>query len=252
MAVRDRIALFKGYQAVNAAAASVGMSRIYAFESTTEPAGIKDLEHRYIYVNEAYRELLRLPLTYDVTGKTFQELTGLESEFSDNIRKHENLVMRDKKASFAREFFPFGTFEHHVPYFFYRIPHMSDAGHVTAIEFFAVSWHEFSGMYHQGSDSPVQDHKLLTPYSLLTDKQWSALYLYCTGLTVKEIANTLGISLSGVRKRIDRGAEITLSHLQLDTNTEIMPEIVKLGWLNFTPPELSDGIQQFTIYHPTS
>lgn len=248
MAVGDRIALFKGYQAVNDAAASIEMSRIYFYESNSEPCGIKDLDLRFIYANEAYRETLSLPLDYDVTGKTFEEMTGKDDSFTESLRAHELKVIQDKRGSFAREFMQFGNIKHPIPYVFLRTPYLSEIDVVSAIEFYAISWHKFSIMQHQDPNILIHDGKRLTPYDLLTDKQWSVLYMHCTGLLLKEIAEMKQVSISAIKKTIKRSTEIIQQCLQIDTDRNIVPIIINLGWMNFLPAEQLDSYQSFTVF----
>ncbi|MEJ5074859.1 PAS domain-containing protein [Enterobacter ludwigii] len=249
MAVGDRIDLFKRYQEHNVAAASVEMSRIYFYESTTEPCGIKDLDLRFIYANEAYRKILNLPLDYDVSGKTFEDMAGRNDEFTSNIRTHEQRVIAGKKASFAREFIDFENKMHPIPYVFLRTPYFSDVGTVSALEFYALSWHKFASMHHQDPDAIFRDGKLLNPYDMLTDKQWSVLYLHCTGLTLREIAESKSISHSAVKKSINRSTKIIQRNLQFDTTKNIIPELINLGWLAFLPADFISNYQQYTIYN---
>lgn len=248
MAVRDRIALFKGYQAVNDAAASISMSRIFFYESTTEPCGVKDLELRFIYANQAYRKSLNLPLDYDVTGKTFEEMTDEKIELTGGISRHEHQIITSRRASFAREFLASGQSQHPTPYVFLRTPHFAETGDVSALEFYAFSWHKFSSMHHHDPTILIKDGKLLTPYDLLTDKQWSALYLYCTGLSHKEIADLKSVSISAVKKSIKRSTEIIQQELQTDTNRSIVPTIINMGWMNFLPSEYINKYQSYTVY----
>ncbi|MFJ3459453.1 PAS domain-containing protein [Scandinavium goeteborgense] len=249
MAVRDRIALFKGYQAVNDAAASISMSRIFFYESTTEPCGAKDLDLRFIYANKAYRKSLNLPLNFDVTGKTFEEMTGENIALTGDISRHERQIITSARASFAREFLASGDASHPIPYVFLRTPHFSDSGDVSALEFYAFSWHKFSSMHHHDPTAIIKDGKLLTPYDLLTDKQWSALYLYCTGLCHKEIADLKAISVSAIKKSIKRSTEIVQHALQTDTSRSIVPTIINMGWMNFLPSDFIDKYQQYTVYN---
>lgn len=251
MAVGDRIALFKTYQAVNAAAASISMSRIHTYEATTEPCGAKDHNLRFIYANEPYRKALSLPLDYDVTGKTFEELSGLDNTLTESIRKHELQILRGSRASFAREFMRFGNDKHPTPYCFMRAPFFADSGDVIGIELFAITWHKFASMFHQDPTAAYKNGDLLSPYDLLTDRQWSILYLYCTWHSQREIAAKIGISETAVRNNIKKSIALIVKDLHIDTNKEIIGEIIKLGWLCYIPEEFIPEYQPYTTYEFT-
>ena len=251
MAAQDRIDLFlRSQENSSNNLPHVEVSRLYFYESSSDPWGIKDTRSRYIYVNAAYLELLNLPANFDITGKTFEDVSSNNAEFAKMLRKHEELVISKKRPYYSSEIGHFGKDQRLKPYIFERMPYFSGIDLVTGTEFHGIAWVKFA-LIHSSNEylgRELNSRTINIPTEFLTEREWEIMYLYCTGLTGPQVADYFKISLDRVKTVIQVTRKKIRDKLQIDTKNDLINTIIKLGWINYPPEYLLLENQGYRIY----
>lgn len=191
---------------------------IYSWERSKDPWGVKDYNYRFIYVNQAYLELLNLPNGYDVRGRKEDELRSIKSNLKDELSTHERMVVElgDRVTSLEVNFF--GKNKEMQPYFFDKSPLFNFNGDFLGVTIHGKKAEIYPVNLLLSDDSP----KLLyfdTPSSSFTKREWDVIFLLLRGFRYNLIAEELNLSVRTVRNNIQR--------LFVKTNVKSVDELMK-------------------------
>lgn len=176
---------------------------IYSWERSHDPWGAKDSDHRFIYANQAYLELLNLPNGCDIKGRLENELRSIKSNLKDEFSTHERMVEEcgDRVTSLEVNFF--GKNRELQPYFFDKIPLFSFNG-------------SFVGTIIHGRKAKIYSPDILItddlpnslyfemPVSSFTKREWDIAFFLLRGLSYNLIAKELNLSIRTVRNNVQR------------------------------------------------
>lgn len=201
------------------------------WENSNEPYGVKDLKSQFIYANQAFKDMLNLPLRFNLEGKLDSEMPAKTSEFADFFQQHDRIVEQTKKRISSLETHPFGREKLWQSYIFEKMPLYDENNEVAGTIFHARKPDFLPQLFLTNEQSSV----FLTPPDFkITHREWEVLFLYCHRLTHKYIANQLKISIRTVESHI----QSVKKKFNLGSKKEVIDFFYEHGWNNYIPPNL--------------
>lgn len=96
---------------------------LFLWDSSTEPWGVKDINSRYIYGNQAYYDLLNInPDDFSIIGLLDNELPSPIANFSTHFQQHDRQTIEKKDRLCSIEIHPYGKDQMMLPYYFDKYP----------------------------------------------------------------------------------------------------------------------------------
>lgn len=205
---------------------------IFCWEQLNEPCGVKDLQSRFVYANQAYLDLLALPSSFDVTGRLDSELPATTAEFSEQFQLHDRIVEKERQRKSSLEIHPFGRENALQAYFFDKIPFFNDEGNVVGTYFHGRrAEHLPLDFYLHTPGSPGSSLILTRPNDIFTDGEWNVIFFLLQGKTQKEIARFLNLSVGYVHNRIP----IIFEKIGVSSTRQLSEYCRCMGWNNYVP-----------------
>ncbi|MBK5145555.1 PAS domain-containing protein [Budviciaceae bacterium BWR-B9] len=170
---------------------------------SNEPWGIKDIESKFIYANNAFHDLLGLPKNFAITGLKDSDLPAPYSDFYMEYQSHEESVLKDKKLISSFEIKQYRKYGDIEPYLFDKFPLLDEEGNCNGIVFHGRKFIFFSIKSLLSNKLPYRLSSNI-PTSKYTHKEWMIIILMLNGFTIKSMVNYLVISDRTIRKRIER------------------------------------------------
>ncbi|AKH65225.1 MULTISPECIES: helix-turn-helix transcriptional regulator [Photorhabdus] len=169
------------------------------WDKSSELWFVKDREFRLIYGNKIFFKVNKLPKDFDVIGYSEKELMTPFRHFAHLFEEHDNKVLEHMQRISAIGIYPVGRSEQFRSYFYNKFPLMDEnnqcigvASHAREIEHFAMTHYIKHHML-----TPV---KFRPPNDILNEKEWVVIFLFCCGLSNKNIAVKMDISCRTVEK----------------------------------------------------
>lgn len=176
---------------------------INTWENLDEPYGVKDLQSRFVYANQAYYRLLDLPAGFDITGRYDSELPAPTSDFAAEFQAHDRLVETLKKRKSSLEIHEFGHDKRLSAYFFDKSPLYDEGDNVIGTIFHGRLAEHLSLRFYSTGGKP-ESIILTAPDGIFTDKEWELIFLLRQRHSLRECSGILGISQSAVDDRLRR------------------------------------------------
>ncbi|WP_039877585.1 PAS domain-containing protein [Photorhabdus temperata] len=203
---------------------------------------VKDREFRLIYANRAFIKVNKLPKDFDVIGHSEQELLTPFHHFVDLFEEHDRKVLTQMQRISSIGIYPFGKRERFRAYFYNKFPLMDEnnqcigiASHAREIEYFAIAHYIEHHIF-----TPV---KLKPPNNILRAKEWVVIFLFCCGLSNKDIAGEMGISCRTVEKHF----EFIHEKLSVGSAMELRLLCKENGYDLYIPPRYNKLIGYFLL-----
>ncbi|ERT12618.1 PAS domain-containing protein [Photorhabdus temperata subsp. temperata] len=160
---------------------------------------VKDKKLRLIYANNAFIKLNKLPEHVNVTGYTAKELPIPFNHLVHLFEEHDRKVLQTMQRISSIGAHLQSNSQQLKPYFCEKYPLMNEnnqcigiIGHIKEINHFSV--------HHYIKNDTIISVKLRPPNNILTEKEWTIIFLFCRGISSQCIANEMKISCRTVEK----------------------------------------------------
>ncbi|MBI6548798.1 helix-turn-helix transcriptional regulator [Xenorhabdus lircayensis] len=204
---------------------------------------VKDNDLRFIYANRVFIKLNNLPENFDVTGYTEKELPTPFNYPIHLFEKHDREVLQSMQRISSIGIY----FQHNnqqiKPYFCEKYPLMSENNQCIGIICHAKEMKHFS-VHHYIKDEISISINLSPPNNILTEKEWLIIFLFCRGISNRDIANELKISC----RTLERYFEIIYEKLSINSIIELKTLCERNNYDLYIPPEYLKSIEHALIY----
>lgn len=96
---------------------------LFLWNSSSEPWGVKDINSRYLYGNQAYYDLLNInPDTFSIIGFLDNELPSPVANFASHFQQHDRQTIEKNDRLCSIEIHPYGKDQIMLPYYFDKYP----------------------------------------------------------------------------------------------------------------------------------
>jgi|GEM_PF-1083271 len=202
----------------------------YFFARSEEPWAVTDTEFCFLYANQAYFDLFKIPenIAQNMTGSGY-DIVPVLAPLEEEMIMHDKKVMQTGQRieaigtvqadsdfhSFIFEKFPFFSAEGQI------------AGTVSHLKTFErLSMHYFLEMPFCGKAT------FSPPTTLLSKREWEVLFLLYRGLQRAQIAQRLGISEYSARNIVSR----LFLKTAVSSKEQLLNLGLKQGWHLYVPP----------------
>lgn len=166
---------------------------IHMYDSNPNPCHIRDSEYRYVYVNQAMRDLLDLPESFNISGKLLSEIPHWSNVFADEFCRYDEISMLKNSTISLLVSSTFGRENTIQPYIFDVRPFFNDAGHVVGTMTEARLCKFFSPLQYIDGESPI-GLTSNSPDVNFTESELKVIFFSYYGLSSKETGRRLEIS----------------------------------------------------------
>ncbi|MDC9595960.1 helix-turn-helix transcriptional regulator [Xenorhabdus anantnagensis] len=202
------------------------------WDKSHDPWFVKDKELRFIYANKVFIRLSNLPEDFDVTGYTEKELptpfNHLVHLFEGNDRK---VLQSMQRTSSIGAYFQRNS-QQLKSYFCEKYPLMSEKNQCIGIICHAKEINHFSVHHYIKNDASIAIN-LNPPNSILTEKEWLVIFLFCRGISNKKISNELKLSC----RTLERYFQIIYEKLSINSIIELKSLCEKNNYDQYIPPK---------------
>lgn len=166
---------------------------IHICENNSNPCHIRDSEYRYVYVNQAMRDLLDLPESFKILGKLLSEIPHWSNVFADEFCRYDEMAMVKNSTISLLVSSIFGRKNTIQPYIFDVRPFFDNIGNVVGTMTEARPCKFFSPLQYIDDKSPIAltSH---VPDTNFTESELKIIFFAYHGLSSKETGRRLGIS----------------------------------------------------------
>ena len=154
---------------------------IFSWEHLKDPCGVKDLQSRFVYANSAYIELLNLPKSFNIIGKSDSDIPASTAEFADLFYLHDRLVESEMLRITSLEVHKFGRSRSLSAYFFDKTPFFDSSGSVVGTFFFGRLAEHLPIEVIPFDGKREISVTLVPPSSELDTREWEVVFLICKG-----------------------------------------------------------------------
>lgn len=105
------------------------------FDLFSEPRAVKSIDSKFLYANFSYKALFGLPDSFDIVGKSEEDLAFATRRFSDDVKKHERIVIAEKKTKCSLMICEFGEEKKIKAYLFEKSPFLDDRQQIIGTYF---------------------------------------------------------------------------------------------------------------------
>ncbi|MFP2241021.1 LuxR C-terminal-related transcriptional regulator [Pseudescherichia vulneris] len=203
---------------------------LHFFTRSAEPWAITDTAFCFLYANQAYFDLLKIPedIAQNITGSGYGNVPVL-APLEDGLITHDKRVIQTGQRieaigtvlvdsdfhSFIFEKFPFFSAEGQI------------AGTISHLKTFKrLSMHYFLEMPFCGKAT------FTPPTTILSKREWEVLFLLYRGLQRAQIAQRLGISEYSARNVVSR----LFLKTAVNSKEQLLNLGLKQGWHLYVPP----------------
>lgn len=179
---------------------------------------IKDLEHRFIYMNDYAKYYSGLPNGYDPEGKLDSECPAPWSEIEDVIQANDKNVMERQQAIPTLMTFICGDKDKKINPFMADVTPLIEDGKSIGVVGRATKM-QFYSMYYVENNSCVEKSPLGYPVNLFTDREFDVIFYVMQSLGSDDISRLLNITLGKVNDR--------LQSIFNKTHTNTLDQVVK-------------------------
>ncbi|ETS32022.1 helix-turn-helix transcriptional regulator [Photorhabdus khanii] len=206
---------------------------------------VKDREFRLIYANRVFMKVNKLPKDFDVIGYSEKELLTPFCRFAHLFEEHDRKVFKHMQRISAIGIYRVGKGKQFRSYFYNKFPLMDEnnqcigvASHVREIEYFAIS--------HYIKHHTFIPVKFSPPNDILKEKEWMIIYLFCCGISNKDIAVEMKMSCRTVEKHF----EIIYEKLSVGSAMELRCLCKEKAYDLYVPPRYYKLIGYFLLNQP--
>lgn len=204
------------------------------------PAGIKDLNSKHIFCNDAFLQLGGMSKMYGYSGKTDGELPTSFSEFESDFKMQDKHVIETGQNIRILDIHPYGKNKELKPMIFHKLPCFNECHKCIGTVYFAENVSYYISMSQQisniliNSQIKTSSFQIGNPIDVIKDYEWEVIYLIANNMQLKEIAQFLGKSYSTVRGYKNDVIE-KLSFYGVFNNKQLLQFIFDNGWLQHVP-----------------
>ncbi|HZS80873.1 MAG TPA: LuxR C-terminal-related transcriptional regulator [Herbaspirillum sp.] len=193
--------------------------------------GAKDTSSRCLYMNQAVRDLLRLPRDLELEGLLDSEVPHPIAEFEKELQAHDRLVEVTKEMKMSLEIQPYGKDQVLSAYFFEKHPFFNENN-----ELIGTILHGYPALNLRLDRDRVNAGRIIfgVPNDILSQKEWDFVYFVMRGFSVKEMARLSGVSPGTIASRQNS----VFNKLGIDTLAQLKQMAVAKGWDNYLPTSL--------------
>ncbi|MET3108775.1 DNA-binding CsgD family transcriptional regulator [Oxalobacteraceae bacterium GrIS 2.11] len=188
-------------------------------DSFSIPAGIKNEDSRYLYVNQHYADIVSIRKKEDVIGLSVKDLPTTSSRCASDFNEQDLRVMQSGRHLSAYCVYRIYGAEKLKVYRYTKHPYIEISGKTKGVMFFTE---EFTQKSLQTIGSIVtskkraENIKNLIDINSLSGKMRDVLFYVCLGKTAKEIGLALKLSERTIEAYIDKLKETLNVHNKAD------------------------------------
>ncbi|WP_411705933.1 helix-turn-helix transcriptional regulator [Edaphovirga cremea] len=174
---------------------------IAMMEHLSEPWGIKDLDSRHIYMNEASYLYTNTPLNFEVEGKLDDEFPAHWNEFASDLIEHDKRTeVSQSRVTVIETHYWYGK-DSLTPFISEKLPIYNDRKEVIGVMWNAKPFNTLSPLKYINQQKPSI---LSTEINndTFTKAELDVIFLMLQRLSVKEIAKIYNISSKTIENRI--------------------------------------------------
>ncbi|WP_338883256.1 PAS domain-containing protein [Xenorhabdus sp. TH1] len=204
---------------------------------------VKDHKLRFIYANKTFMTLNNLPEQFDVTGYTEKELQTPFNHLVHLFEEHDRKVLQSmQRVSSIGAYFQQSD-QQLKPYFCEKYPLMDENNQCIGIIGHAKEMNHFSVHYYIKNDISTSIN-LNPPNNILTEKEWLIIFLFCRGVSNKDIANELKISY----RTLERYFNVIYEKFSISSVIELKTLCEKNNYDLYIPPNYLKSIDHALLY----
>ncbi|KAA1175226.1 helix-turn-helix transcriptional regulator [Photorhabdus heterorhabditis] len=160
---------------------------------------VKDKKLRFIYANKVFIKLSKLPEHFNVKGCTAKELPIPFNHLAHLFEEHDRKVLQAMQRISSIGTYLQSDSQQLKSYFCEKYPFIDEnnqcmgiIGHIKEINHFSI--------HHYIKNDTTISVKLRPPNHILTEKEWTIIFLFCRGISSQCIANEMKVSCRTVEK----------------------------------------------------
>ncbi|MBC8949190.1 MULTISPECIES: helix-turn-helix transcriptional regulator [Xenorhabdus] len=204
---------------------------------------VKDKKLGFIYANKAFMTLNNLPEQFDVTGYTEKELLTPFNHLVHLFEEHDRKVLQSmQRISSIGAYFQHND-QQLKPYFCEKYPLMDENNQCIGIIGHAKEINHFSVHYYIKNDISISID-LSPPNNILTEKEWLIIFLFCRGVSNRDIANELKISY----RTLERYFNVIYEKFSISSAIELKFLCEKNNYDLYIPPNYLKSIDHVLLY----
>lgn len=177
-------------------------------ENSSDLWAIKNVESRFVYVNDIAMQYNGLPKNFNIEGKLDSECPAPWSEFSELIQETDKSVMDKQRPIPVLNTFVYGGRNKLVQPFMVEVTPLIREGRSIGVVVRGKKLEIFS-MYHLEKTKFPETLSFGNPSNLFTDREFDVVFFAMQSLSRKEIAKRLDISPNTVEKYLNKIYEKT-------------------------------------------
>ncbi|MFZ1181620.1 MAG: PAS domain-containing protein [Herbaspirillum sp.] len=188
----------------------------------------KDTDSRFLYANQAYRELQGLPRDFEIEGLRVGELPVPAAEFAKESEESDRLVETTKDVKRYLELYPQEK-DQLSAYHFSKYPLLDDSGEVIG-----TIDHGYPALNLQFNRDGVDTQALVfgaPPNDTLSKEEWDFVYFAAHGHSIEEIARLSASSPDVISRRQDA----VFNKLGISTTEQLEQMVYEEGWHRYIP-----------------
>ncbi|TDB44142.1 helix-turn-helix transcriptional regulator [Photorhabdus luminescens] len=212
------------------------------WDRSHDPWFVKDKKFRLIYANKEFIKLSKLPKHFDVTGYTAKELPTPFNRLASLFEEHDRKVLQTMQRVSSIGAHLQSDSQQLEPYFCEKYPLMDEndqcigiIGHIREINHFS--------MHHYIRNDTTMSVKLRPPNSILTEKEWIVIFLFCRGISNRGIANELKVSC----RTVEEYFQIIYEKLSIGSIIELKLFCEKNNYDLYIPPKYFKPMNHFLL-----
>ncbi|MFZ1180571.1 MAG: LuxR C-terminal-related transcriptional regulator [Herbaspirillum sp.] len=203
---------------------------IYLTENSAEVWGAKDTNSRFLYANQAFLELHRLPRDFKIEGLLDGELPHPIAEFEKELQAHDRLVEVTKEMKQSLEIHPFGKDQVLSAYYGDKFPLLNENKEVIGT---ILHGYPARNLRLDGDRTDSRSFIFGMPDDTLSKKEWDFVYFVTRGYSTKEIARRSGVSPGTIVSRQNS----VFNKLGIDTLAQLKQMVIANGWDCYIPAD---------------
>jgi hypothetical protein len=190
-----------------------------------------DTSSRCLYMNQAGRDLLKLPHNLEPEGLTYSELPHPMAEFEKEFQAHDRLVEVTQEMKRSLEIHPHGKDQVLSAYFCEKHPLFNENDEVIG-----TIVHGYPALNLRFNKDKIDAGTFIfgVPDDTLSKKEWDFVYFVMRGYSTKEMARLSEVSPGTIASRQNS----VFNKLGIDTLAQLKQMAVAKGWDNYLPTDL--------------
>ncbi|KGM28620.1 helix-turn-helix transcriptional regulator [Photorhabdus akhurstii] len=204
---------------------------------------VKDRNLRFIYANKVFIKLSQLPEDFDVIGYTAKELPTPFNYLAHLFEKHDRKVLQSMQRISSIGADLQSNDQQFKPYFCEKYPLMDENNQCIGIICRIKEISHFSVQNYIKNSSSISV-RLRPPNDILTEKEWIVIFLFCRGVSNKDIANEMNISC----RTLERYFQSIYEKLSIRSIIELKLFCEKNDYDLYIPPKYLKSMNYFLLY----